>query len=1131
MLRWDRYTHVSNGNLHIANARIVSLELSTMFSTTRFLAIPVLAMGLVTSAASAQANPVSTLAGSVQDPTGAAIPGAAVTVTNVETGAKRTDSSGTSGAYSFNALPAGHYKLEVSKDGFKSYSQTIELQVNSNPSIVVPLEIGATSETVEVTGSSALVETQSVGVGQVVDQQQIVDLPLNGRNPTQLITLSGASVQAPVSNGGVQSNLNYPTAAAFSLAGGQANATNYFLDGAPNMDIRTNVGLPLPFPDALDQFKVESSALAANYGSLPGGAVNAVTRSGTNRFHGTVFEFIRNGAVNAQNHFYNPKSGAPDSLKRNQFGFTIGGPVKKDKLFFFAGLQMTRERANPFFTTILPTTAARSGDLRTMLSTACRSTAITVNPTYTTSTNVLNPSLLSKVSQNLLKYLPTPTDDVCGNTNITRPQFDNEYQGVARVDFQRTSNDSINFRYFVSDYFLKPQFANNNVLSASGPGLKDRVTSIELGDTHLINSNLVNSLRLFYARSAIQRVNADGTPTTASLGINAYSPTPNFFGQWTISGYFTPGNFPGYVYSNTLGLANDITWTKGKHTVIGGFYFIRPSMFGDGLFQTNGNPVFDGSISASAMADFLVGRAATWTQGNGQIGNDWVNIPSLYVQDNWKATKKLQINAGIRWDPLIPQSSKYGYVSDFSLAGLAAGTKSKTFLNAPAGLSFMGDPGVNGRSDYNSRYGNFAPRVGIVFSPRGDGREVIRAGYGLFWSGAYLWQALHIPLNAPWGNTTVVRNVDIASPFGANNPFPTATPTANVAFPAATSYVFFPNNLRAMNVQQYNIAYERQIGNSASISASYLGNYTMHQALGQELNSATYIPGTSTGAVAGSCGFLGTNAPAAVGAACSSTGNTQARRNFTTINATAAPFYGSTIQENDTFSGNYNGLLVSAKYRTRTGLNILANYTYSKCLNYGDANQDITNQFQNPNNTGAEYGPCNLDRRNLVNVSVVGNSPKFDQPVVRALFTGWTGSVIYTYSSGAPFTMLTGTDRSLTGVGSDRPATIGDPHAVTNRGVSNWFNIAAFQAQTVGTFGNTSRNSLTGPSIWNADMGLWRSFGYRDKARLELRFEAFNVLNHTRLMSPTSTLTSANNGKITTAYDPRILQAAAKISF
>ena len=440
---------------------------------------------------------------------------------------------------------------------------------------------------------------------------------------------------------------------------------------------------------------------------------------------------------------------------------------------------------------------------------------------------------------------------------------------------------------------------------------------------------------------------------------------------------------------------------------------------------------------------------------------------------------------------------------------------------------------MNGRSDYNSRYGNFAPRLGLVFSPRGDGREVFRAGYGLFWSGAYLWQALHIPLNAPWGNTTQVRNVNIANPFAAypgGNPFPSPTPSTNVSFPSAASYVFFPNDLHSMSVQQYNFAYERQLGTGTSIAASYLGNYTMHQSLGQELNSAVYIPGNSTGAVAGSCGFLGTASPAS-GAACSSTGNTQARRNFATINGTAAPFYGSTIKENDSFSGNYNGMLLTLKHRTRGGLNLLANYTWSKCLNYGDANQDIANQFQNPNNTGAEYGPCNLDRRNLINVSVVGSSPKFEQPVVRALLTGWTGSLIYTYQSGAPFTVLTGTDRALSGVSQDRPNQISDPHVLANRTVTQWFNTASFTAAALGTFGNTGRNSLTGPSIYDADLGLWRSFSYKERAHLELRFEAFNVLNHTRLLSPTSTLSSANYGKITTALDPRILQAAAKISF
>lgn len=1081
-----------------------------------------------------QANPVSDLSGTVQDQTGASIPGAAIILTNTDTGARRTDTSDSSGNYRFSSLPVGHYKLDIAKDGFKTYTQaSIELQVNSNPTIAVGMQLGATTETVEVDASAPLVETQSVGVGQVVDQKQIVDLPLNGRDATQLITLSGAAVQG--SPGGISNTLDYPNSPSYSLAGGQANGTNYFLDGAPHMDIRTNLGLPLPFPDALDQFKVETSSLGANYGSLPGGAVNAVTRSGTNTFHGTFFEFIRNGAVNAQNYFFNPATGVRDSLKRNQYGGTVGGRIIRDKLFFFAGLQVTNIRSNPFTSTFtVPNAVRNNGDFTTLLtSTAnggCASSNVTLKPGFTSK---ISPSSFNAVASNMLAYLPV-TSDPCGKINVTTPTSSNEYMGVARVDYLQSSKNTINLRYFVSDYALKAQFVNNNILTSGTPGLKDRVTGIELGDTFILTSNLVNSVRLFYTRSAVQRIGASGVPTPTQLGQNVYSPIANYLGQFSVSGYFSTAANPGYIYTNTIGIAEDLTWNKGRHTVIAGFYMTHGSMFANGQYQMNPRNAFDGSISGNAMLDFLTGNVTTFQQGNGQTGNERINQPALYIQDNWKMTKKFQLNAGLRWDPFIPQKQKYNQTSDFSLAGLKAGTLSKTYPNAPAGLTFPGDSGFNGQSAVLPRYGDFAPRVGIVFSPRGDGREVFRAGYGLFFTGSYLWQTMHIPLNAPWGNTIVLTapSGGLTNPWASYgvNPFPTAPVSASTVFPAAATYVFEPQNIHATSMQQYNVSYQRQFGPATSMSLAYLGNHTMHQALGQENNPAIYIPGTSTG-IAGSCGFLsGANLPKS-GTACSSTANTQARRTFNTISSYGT-YYASTDILNDDFTANYNGMLVSMNHRLRNGLNVIANYTWSHCLNYGENSQDIGNQFQNPNNPSAEYANCTLDRRNLVNVSVVGSTPKFNGTWTRVLLSGWTGSAIYTYQSGAPVNVTRGTDNSLTAYGSDRPNVVGSATSNAPRTVKQFFNTSAFASAAVGQFGNTPRNYLNGPSLWNADVAAWKSISFRDLARLELRFEAFNVFNHARFNTPIAAMSSTSTfGQITSALDPRILQAAAKINF
>src|SRR5579871_946776 len=446
----------------------------------------------------AQSAAVSQVAGVVHDASGAAIPGATVTITNSNTEAARSSVTGADGAYIFTNLPIGPYRLQAKKDGFSTYNQTgIVLQVDSNPEINVTMAVGALNEQISVEANAAMIETQSNAVGQVIDQQRVVDLPLNGRNVTQLIALSGAAVNASAT-GGIANNLDYPTVAAFSVAGGQGNATNYFLDGGTHLDPRTNVGLPLPFPDALQEFKVETSTLPANYGNHPGGAVNAVTKAGTNAFHGDAFEFLRNGDLNARN-FFAPTR---DSLKRNQFGGVVGGPVKKDKVFFFAGFQGTTERTAPATTqSFVPTAAVLQGNFQTILSSACQKSPVTLNAASGATNNIIPASKLNPIALKFLSFFPVSSDP-CGKILYGVPQIDNEYQGVVRTDWQRSTNDTVFVRYFITDYYLEPFYDKTNLLTAANPGLLDRVQSLSLGDTHLISSRMVNSFRASYSRSA-----------------------------------------------------------------------------------------------------------------------------------------------------------------------------------------------------------------------------------------------------------------------------------------------------------------------------------------------------------------------------------------------------------------------------------------------------------------------------------------------------------------------------------------------------------------------------------------------------------------------------------------------------
>jgi len=1063
---------------------------------------------------------VSQISGVVQDLSGAAVPGAAVAITNIDTDAARSTVTAADGSYTFTNLVAGPYKLRVTKEGFSAYTQSgIVLQVNTSPQIDVTLKVGAISEQIEVQANAAMVETQSNGVGQVIDQQRVVDLPLNGRNLSQLIQLSGAAV--PSTGGGLTNNLGYPSVTAVSVAGGQANATNFFLDGGTHLDSRTNVGLPLPFPDAVQEFKVETSTLPANYGAHAGGAVNAITKSGTNSVHGDAFWFVRNYVFNARNYF------APvrDSLKRNQAGGTVGGPIKKDQIFFFAGYQGTIERTAPATNqAFVPTDAVLAGDFRTILEPPCQNKQVNLLPASGAVNNVIPLNRFNPVALKYLALLPVSSDP-CGKIFYGVPNNDSEDQGVIKTDWRRTDKDSIFVRYFITDYVLNAYYDKKNLLTAGTAGLLDRVQSVIVGDTYLINSRTISSFRASLARSAIQRIGADGIPNMAQFGANVYSPIQNYTGQVSASGYFSSGAIPGWVYSNVSAFSEDIATTRSGHQMNIGFSWVHNQMNANGPFQQNPRMTFNGTLTGNALADFVTGNLDTILQGNGQIGRDGQNQPSAYFEDQWKLSRRLQLNIGVRWDPFLPQHSKYDYVSQFDPARFYAGQVSKVFVNAPPGLTFPGDPGFPGHSDTLPRWLDFAPRFGLVYDLRGKGKETIRAGYGVFYDSTYLWNTLHIPLNPPWGNTITLTSPPggLSNPWASypgGNPFPTpAKLPSDYPFPVSGVYVFEPLHAHATNVQQWNVSLQKQITPNWLVSATYLGNKTTHQWLGSQVNPSVYIPG-------GPCTLQGvTYNP------CSSTASTEARRTFALANPVLGKLYGNTVVVDDSGNASYNGLLLTAQHRLSHNFSVLANFTWSHCFDQGENGQDIVNFYQDPKNRRAEWGSCASDRRRVLNLSMVTAMPKLSSAWVDRIAGHWQASGIFTASTGSPMTITSGVDNSLTGVGSDRPNVIADARR-DNPTIGQWFNTAAFVKNGPGTYGNAGPGILTGPGRWSLDAAIWRTFTFSERVRSDLRWEAFNVLNHARFNNPGTTLSNGNTfGVISSAQDPRIMQVALKVVF
>ena len=473
--------------------------------------------------AQASIGAVAQITGSVSDPTGAVVSGAEVKVNQTETGFTRAAVTGADGTYVLPNLAIGPYELQVVSPGFKTHlQQGIVLQVNDNVTVTIRLQVGTSTESVTVSANASMVNTESTAVSTVIENRRVVDLPLNGRDLSQLVLLSGAAVQT--NYGDSISSKNYPTSHTIQVAGGEAAGTGYMVDGGGAYnDLYGGSNLPLPFPDAVQEFSVQTSMIPAQYGGYPGGVVNLVTMSGTNNFHGVLFEFIRNYAVNAANYF----ASTVDTLKRNQFGGTLGGAIVKNKLFFFGGYQGTITRTAPPTTTFfVPTAAALNGDFSTLESTTCTSKPITLtNPAGGTFPgNHINPALFNASALLVQKYIPATTDP-CGKLLIGIPNPSNENQYIGRVDWTSSARNSLFGRYFNTHYTNPPFFNGSNLLQTTRTGIDMMVQAVTIGDTFTLTPKMINSFHLTWTREPLTRGPAANLPSAASLGLNI-APAP-----------------------------------------------------------------------------------------------------------------------------------------------------------------------------------------------------------------------------------------------------------------------------------------------------------------------------------------------------------------------------------------------------------------------------------------------------------------------------------------------------------------------------------------------------------------------------------------------------------------------------
>ena len=1065
----------------------------------------------------AQAVANATIHGEITDSTGAAVPNAQVKATQTATGQVAATISGSDGAYVLPNLPIGPYKLEVSAPSFSTYLQSgISLQVGNNVQINVALQVGAVSQEVQVSANAAMVETQDTAISEVVDQRRIVELPLNGRQATDLILLSGGASVAPGAAGRFITTHDYVSSVGVSIAGGQENGNNYLLDGGDHNDTHSNVNLPFPFPDALQEFSVQTNGVSARYGLHPYAVVNAVTKSGTNQIHGDLFEFVRNGAFNARNFF----AATQDTLRRNQFGGTVGGPIRKDKLFLFNGFQATRTRtAPPETTSFVPTQSVLAGDFSTIESAACQTSGKPVTLTDPATgqpfpNNFISPTRFSTPAANLAKLIPVSTDP-CGKLIYAVPNPNNENQYVGRVDWLATSRNTVYGRFFVADYD-NPTIYTNNILTTTRSGLEERATSAVAADQYSV-AGFVNALHVTYNRLINNRAVSPQMPNLVTLGSNMFNGYPNFV-DLGVSNKFTVGggsNAPATFTRNSYQLSDDVDLIRGRHHWMFGAEVMQMRMEEVNVNVVNGEWTFNGSLTGDALADYMLGRPSLLTQGNAfQIGLREMYV-GAYAQDNIRLARGLDVHVGLRWEPSLPEHDEVARGQHFSMPAFLAGQHSTVYPNAPAGLQFYGDPNIP-KSYANGNWAGFAPRVGLAWDPLGKGTQSIRGSYGVFFDAPETFTARDLGASAPWG-----YNVSLTAPAGGlqnpylgypgGNPFPTPVPPSkNATFPTAGQYINFPLNLHHMYHQQWDLSYQRQLGPNWLVTAAYLGSKATHLRASMEANPAVFIPGASTVA------------------------NTQQRRLLTTLNASQGPFYSNITQADDGVTSSYNALRLSAQHRFAMNFTLLSVYTWSHCMQnaetYGNRNSIGSAQYQNPYNRNADTAPCDFDlRHNWVN-SVIYEVPRFRDRAVNALLSHWQVAGLFTMHTGFPFTPTTGVDNSLTGVRQDRPNVVGNPYVRdTNKLI--WINPAAFVPNPLGTFGNAGYNSLVGPGFFDLDASLIRSFPIREHQHFDLRFEFFNLLNHTNFNLPVSSRNSATFGRILSAGDPRILQFAAKFAF
>ena len=1066
----------------------------------------------------AQIN-TATLAGTVTDPSGAHVLGATVVVESVSSGVRRETQTNSDGAFSVPLLQPGSYDIAVSKEGFRTFKNSgVNLVIDQKATLNISLELGATSQAVTVTGEVPLVETNTAALGTVIGEKETVDLPLNGRQFVQLLQLAPGTVPISVSQSAtppIGSGSTTP-----SINGGTNRSNLFFVDGVYATDPFFSTFSISPSIDALQEFKENTHTDQAEFGQSIGGTVNVATKSGTNSFHGSLYEFLRNDVLDARNFFATTRG----VYRQNQFGAAGGGPIIRNKLFFFAfydGYRSTTA-ANNF--TLVPTQAQLNGDFGAL------STTI-YNPfTYDPTTKAAQPFAGNKIpsqyfNAGILAYLkgfvPAPNYFAAGspyNFLNTESNQVNQDQGGIRIDYAPGSRDSLNGHLAVSDATNSaPQSLPGFPFVTGFNGKNAGVNWI-----HTLSPTLVTQLTLGYNSLNHPQEYPQPNPTAvfdASGLSQGFTDTPGEIKVpkapgLSASGYFSVPTGWGPIGPQYLSqYSGTISKVAGDHSLKFGVAYYQTWMYTNWAQdnesfnqQATWNPAT--RSGGDGFASMLIGLPNSASR---QLGNSGVSLFSkvfgVFAQDSWRVSPKLTINYGLRWDYSSPTTEKGNRLATYNLATsqwLLTNGDIDAPSTLPAGVVFLGRNSLT-----KPNYANWSPRLGLAYQIRP--KTVVRAGFGIFfdnWSGGL--QAAQNARGAwPSGQSQSISNLDIAGPTAgvtAQNPF-VGLPTTVRPTPFPSGGGFLAADWKDSYSSQWNLEIQQQMSKSSTVSVAYVGSSAIRTPIQVPFNTAI--------------------APAA--------GAIQPRQPYQNMTSSTAVSTFSMIQS--VGRASYESLQAKFDQRFDQGLFFITSFTWSKNINIGCSDFWEACSIQNPYNLNGERAAAPLD------VPLVFTfSPGYELPFGKGkpflnsggpaawVLGNWQVNGIFSARSGTVFTPTINFDNANVGGGSQRPNIQGNPY-LSNWTPTQFFNVNAFSVANPYSFGSAGRDSLRGPGFWNLDFSVFRNFDIVERLRFQFRGEFFNIFNHTNFSNPASTLGNSNFGVISGASPPRLVQLALKMSF